>query len=205
MHDTELQGSYSGGCKHGWAEGDGEAAGIAHYQGRFLAGRKHGRGIKQWPSGDRYEGEFIDDRREGSGSYTWGRQTPWAGEKYSGNFKNGHRHGLGTYEWPDGDRYAGDWNNDVMTGQPTAKGFARSRAFVEHASAVAIVGNRVCRRMTSGIATQAWVRGTVTAVKGDRIAVRVDGALNARTVPPVMHGASSGVVWEAVGSWTACE
>ncbi len=206
VHDPELQGSYSGGCRNGWADGDGEAAGTAHYEGGFRAGRKQGRGVKQWPSGDRYEGEFVGDHRDGSGTYTWGRHTAWAGERYTGNYRNGRRHGFGVYEWPDGDRYAGDWNNDVIAGPPAEKAHARSRAHVEHASVVAIAGNRVCRRVTSGIATQTWVRGTVTAVKGDHIAVRNDGALDPLlSMPAGVQGLSSGVVWDAVGSWTACE
>ena len=59
--DPELQGSYSGGCVKGLAEGEGEAMGAANYKGGFRAGRKHGMGVKTWPSGDRYSGRWEDD------------------------------------------------------------------------------------------------------------------------------------------------
>lgn len=98
---------------------------------------------------------------------------------------------------------------DAFAGQRTDEAYRRSLAHVEHAAAVAIQGNRVCRRVTTGIATQSWLRGTVTAVKGERIAVSIDVGPNPSSVPPSIpsgaQGASSGVVWDAVASWTACE
>ncbi len=205
VNDPELQGSYSGGCNDGWADGVGEATGIATYKGGFKAGRKHGRGVKQWPSGDRYAGEFIDDRKDGTGVYRWGRGTPWAGETYSGGFRADRRNGFGVYEWPDGERYAGHWKDDAISGLPTSGMYARSRAYVEHAAAVAIPGNSVCKKLVAGIATQAWVRGTVTAVKGERIAVRIDNAAHVRHLASGMPGTRGDVTWEAVGSWTACQ
>ena len=57
--DSELTGVYQGGCKDGLAEGYGEAKGSAEYRGAFRAGRMQGKGVKTWPSGDRYEGEFA--------------------------------------------------------------------------------------------------------------------------------------------------
>jgi hypothetical protein len=44
--DPQLQGSYSGPCVNGLAEGKGVATGISSYEGDFKAGRKHGRGVK---------------------------------------------------------------------------------------------------------------------------------------------------------------
>ncbi len=96
--DRELRGAYSGGCVDGLADGVGEAAGIARYQGEFKAGRKHGKGVKVWPTGDRYEGGFVDDRREGEGAYTWGAGTPWAGERHTGHYRQDKRQGSGVYE-----------------------------------------------------------------------------------------------------------
>ncbi len=172
--DPELQDKYTGGCKDGLAEGYGEASGTARYKGGFRAGRKHGKGVKTWPSGDRYEGDFMNDHKEGFGTYTWGPRSVWAGEKYSGNYHHDRRHGFGVYEWPDGDRYAGPWQNDVITGKATPKMFARERARGELAAAVGKPGAKVCRVMTVGISTQDWVRGTVMAVEADQIAVRID-------------------------------
>src|SRR6266540_6958480 len=81
--DAELQGSYAGPCLNGLAEGAGEARGTAEYRGAFKAGRKHGKGVKSWPNGDRYEGEYAEDRMEGGGVYSWGAGR-WAGERYEG-------------------------------------------------------------------------------------------------------------------------
>src|ERR671936_2685573 len=91
--DPELQASYSGPCVNGLAEGRGFAHGTATYEGDFRAGRKHGRGVKTWPNGDRYEGDFVEDRKEGTGMYVWGRRSPWAGQRYTGGFLNDRRHG----------------------------------------------------------------------------------------------------------------
>lgn len=172
--DPELQGSYSGGCKDGLAEGHGEARGDATYRGDFKAGRKHGKGIKTWRNGDRYEGDFIEDRREGTGMYAWGRGSAWAGQRYTGGYLNDRRHGYGVYEWPNGERYAGPWENDRSTGTPTKGMFARARSEVELAAAVGRVGAKVCREMEVGIGNRDIVRGTVTAVAGESISVRID-------------------------------
>lgn len=172
--DRELQAKYSGGCRNGLAEGYGEASGVAQYKGEFKAGRKHGKGVKTWSSGDRYEGEFVEDRKEGRGTYTWGRGSEWAGEKYSGDFRNDRRHGFGTYEWPGGERYSGPWENDVITGRATPAMIARSRTYAERVAAVGKRGVRVCRDFTVGLVTRDRVRGTVTAVQGDRIAVSIE-------------------------------
>lgn len=204
VRDPDLQGSYAGGCKDGLAEGDGEATGIAHYKGEFKAGRKHGRGVKRWPSGDRYDGEFVDDSKEGIGTYTWGRSSLWAGEKYIGGYRNDRRHGWGVYEWPGGDRYAGPWENDAISGLPTPKMVARSRATMERAVAVAVPGNRICKNMTVGIATQDWVRGTVMKVESDRIAVRIDDSGRFQHWISGVTINRGDVVWDALQFWTPC-
>jgi len=174
VHDPELQSRYTGGCKDGWAEGYGDAGGTATYQGEFKAGRKHGKGVKTWPGGDRYEGDFVEDRREGTGMYTWGRTSRWSRHRYTGGFLNDRRHGYGVYEWPNGDRVAGTWESDRYTGAPSKGAIARGRAYAEHAAAVARVGAKVCREIEIGMATRDTVRGTVTAVDGERITVRID-------------------------------
>jgi len=202
--DAELQLAYSGGCKDGLAEGSGEARGTAHYRGEFKAGRKHGKGVKTWPNGDRYEGDFVDDRREGTGMYVWGRSSAWSGQRYTGGFANDRRNGHGVYDWPNGDRAAGLWDNDRYAGAPTKGMVARGRAQAEHAAAVALVGANVCRQMRVGVATLEFIRGTVSAVEGDRITIRIDdpGTLDHLIgEQPVRKGAS---VTDLVKSWLPC-
>ena len=174
VFDPELQGTYRGGCKDGLAEGRGEARGkAASYSGGFRAGRKNGKGVKIWSSGDRYEGEFVEDRKEGKGVYVWGPGSQWAGERYRGDYRADKRRGHGVYEWPSGDRYSGMWENDRPMGPPTPGMLARARAYAELVAAVK-PGRQVCRQMPVGIATRDLVRGTVIALDGEMIVVRVD-------------------------------
>lgn len=202
--DSELAGIYQGGCKDGLAEGYGEAKGTAEYRGDFRAGRKHGKGVKAWPSGDRYEGEFVEDRKEGRGKYSWSARGPAAGESYSGAYLNDRRHGYGVYEWPSGDRYAGEWANDAVVGMPTRAMIARARAKTETLAAVAKPGVKVCRALPVGIAVRDWIRGEVTAVDAERIAVRID---DPGRQPHVIDGrplAKGMTIWSAAAEWTPC-
>ncbi|HUP93452.1 MAG TPA: hypothetical protein VM164_01000 [Burkholderiales bacterium] len=203
--DPELQGSFTGACKDGFAEGPGEARGTAYYRGEFQAGRKHGRGIKSWPSsGDRYEGDFVDDRKEGTGTYSWGRRSPSPGEKYTGQWLKDRRHGEGTYEWPSGDRYSGPWQNDAIIGPPTKAIIARARAHAERVAAVGKVGASVCREMDVGIAVVDRVRGTVVAVQGESITVRIDDAGKFQHVIANREIAKGESVSDASSLWVPC-
>ena len=202
--DPELKGSYSGDCKDGLAEGYGEAIGTARYQGEFKAGRKQGKGVKTWPSGDRYEGDFVEDRKEGSGVYTWGPRSAWAGEKYSGHYLADQRDGEGVYEWPNGDRYAGPWKNDMITGKASPRMMARARAYAEHMAAVGKVGAKVCREMMVGIAKRDSIRGIVVEANGASIGVRVDDAgkfLHTLNGVDIVRGL---VLWDAPTAWVPC-
>jgi hypothetical protein len=175
--DPELQGAYAGACDKGYAEGYGEAQGQAVYKGEFKAGRKHGKGVKSWPStGDVYEGEFAEDRKAGTGTYQWGARSSSPGERYSGGYIADRRQGYGIYEWPNGDRYAGTWASDVPTGAPTRGMIARARSQAERTAAVGREGAKVCRDMRVGVATKDMIRGTVLSLAGDVIRVRIDDA-----------------------------
>jgi hypothetical protein len=202
--DPELQRSYTGGCKDGYAEGAGEARGLASYSGEFRAGRKHGKGVKTWPSGDRYEGYFVDDRKEGTGLYAWGRGSASAGERYTGGFRADKRHGYGVYEWPNGDRYAGPWENDRITGTPTKAMMARANALAERAAAVATPGAKVCRLMHIGVASQDIVRATVLSREGDDIRVRIDDPGTFEHVIDAKQVKRGDVVRDALKLWLPC-
>ena len=158
----------------GEGKGSGEARGAADYRGEFRAGRKHGKGVKTWATGDRYEGDFVEDRKEGTGKYTWSPRGPAAGESYSGAYLNDRRHGHGVYTWLSGDRYAGPWEMDAPTGPPTRMMIARARAKTETLAALGRPGVKVCRALQVGIAVRDWIRGEVTGADADRIAVRID-------------------------------
>ena len=195
--DPELQASYSGPCVNGLAEGEGVASGTAEYRGGFRAGRKHGKGVKSWPSGDRYEGDFVEDRREGQGTYIWGRGA-WQGERYEGAYLNDRRHGYGVYRWPTGDVYKGPWDGDRPVGPGTEMMSARAKWAAEALAAVAKKGQKVCREMPIGIGGRDWVRGEVVDIEGDHVGVRVDD-------PGVhAHYPKGEVVWDLARAWTPC-
>ncbi len=201
--DPELQGSYAGPCKDGFAEGTGHAQGTAEYRGGFRAGKKHGQGVKTWASGDRYEGEFVEDRREGRGKYTWGRGR-WAGESYEGGYLADQRHGEGTYRFATGDVYKGTWAEDRITGYATPMMMARYRFEEEAKKAVAVEGQKVCREMPVGIALGEWIRGTVVGVSGEQVGVRVNDPGTHRHVIAGVELQKDDVVWDTPTEWIPC-
>lgn len=91
--------------------------GGATYDGGWLNGKMHGRGVHTWPNGDRYEGGYLDHKMHGKGVYTWGSGSRWAGDRYEGDFRDDKRTGRGVYMWPNGDRYEGDFRDGVVHGQ----------------------------------------------------------------------------------------
>jgi hypothetical protein len=194
--DPELQKSYSGPCEDGLAEGQGVATGSAEYHGGFKQGRKHGKGVKTWPNGDRYEGEFVADGKDGYGVYEWGKG-PWEGERYDGSFAGDRRQGYGIYWWPSGDVYAGPWEADQPTGPGTEMMRARATWAAEARAAVAKEGQAVCREVP-GAGARDWVRGVVVGVEADHVGVRIDDPGTQAAFP------RGEVVWDLARSWTPC-
>ena len=81
------------------------------YEGDFINGMFHGKGVFIWANGDRYEGNFFLNKRTGIGIYSWPN-----GERYEGQFVDGKLNGWGTYTWPDRSFYEGEFINNVRTG-----------------------------------------------------------------------------------------
>jgi hypothetical protein len=185
--DPELaQGAYRGGCKDGWAEGYGEvdvyknsgvhekSEVISSYRGGFLDGKKHGKGIKVMPNGDRYEGEFRDDYRDGQGIYVWGDKTPWAGDRYEGEYQRDLRHGWGVFQWGSGDRYEGAWQNDMRMG-PSVMELRRKQAAEAAAKAAKVLkaGAVVCaEERWDGINYQR-ISGMIESIADNKVQVRI--------------------------------
>ena len=63
-----------------------------------------------------YRGAFSLDARSGAVSGE-GKVEFFDGRSYQGALKNGRKTGVGTYMWTDGQRYAGDWVDDVQQGR----------------------------------------------------------------------------------------
>jgi hypothetical protein len=86
-----ISDSYTGSCKQGLANGQGEAFGIDQYKGEFKKGFPDGVGIYFWQTGETYNGEWKRGLREGDGKYTFkymGRDSVivgvWKEDKYIG-------------------------------------------------------------------------------------------------------------------------
>jgi len=83
--------SYTGSCKKGLADGQGEAIGADHYIGEFRKGYPDGHGTYKWQTGEIYEGQWSMGLRNGDGRYTFqvnGRDSvlvgKWKDDKYIG-------------------------------------------------------------------------------------------------------------------------
>lgn len=170
--DPDLaQGVYSGGCKNGLADGYGEVTGISSYRGGFLAGKKHGKGIKVMPNGDRYTGDFSDDYRHGKGAYVWGDKTPWAGDRYEGEYLRDLRHGWGVFQWGSGDRYEGPWQDDLRMG-PSVMEQRRAQAAEAAAKAVK-VGAILCAEEQWDSVNLQRIRGKIESITDKIAQVRI--------------------------------
>jgi hypothetical protein len=213
--DPDLaQGTYHGGCKDGWADGYGEvgiyeqsgvyekSGGISSYRGDFLAGKKHGKGIKVMPNGDRYTGDFRDDYRDGQGVYVWGDKTPWAGDRYEGEYRRDLRHGWGVYQWNSGDRYEGPWENDLRMG-PSVMELRRAQAAEAVVRSVK-AGAMVCAEERWDKVNTQRIRGIVESVKDKMVQVRiveVEGGIASHQGATLTTG---GLLVDEAAHWQLC-
>lgn len=67
----ELQGTYTGKCKKGLAQGQGKAVGKDTYEGSFKKGYPHGNGTYNWSTGQTYVGRWKMGERDGEGTYSF--------------------------------------------------------------------------------------------------------------------------------------
>lgn len=87
--------TYIGMWKNDLPHGQGRqifGAGNANYDGDFVNGKKHGRGIYHWNMKEYYSGDFYYNKMEGQGEYHTKDYV------YKGQFKNNKKHGQGTLE-----------------------------------------------------------------------------------------------------------
>ena len=97
------------------------------YKGESLNRLPHGKGVLNFPDGEKYVGEFKKGQIYGHGKITWtdgayyegrfinglkhghGEEVPSLGGKYVGNFKNDLYDGLGTLTYRNGSVYVGEF------------------------------------------------------------------------------------------------
>mmetsp|Transcript_51429 Transcript_51429/g.65851 ORF Transcript_51429/g.65851 Transcript_51429/m.65851 type:complete len:564 (-) Transcript_51429:142-1833(-) len=88
------------------------AYGRGWYEGGYLAGLKHGRGVRIFSNNNRYDGEFVNGLLHGDGIMECAN-----GEVYMGAWERGQRHGRGVLRLRSGDKYEGTFFNGFMFGQ----------------------------------------------------------------------------------------
>lgn len=95
-----------------------------YYNGEWLADKKHGTGLRSYPSGAMYSGQWKSGKCHGLGTMVWTNC-----DVYSGNFQQGKMHGYGEYTWdtffnqqlvvPEENCYYGNWERNVRHGNGT--------------------------------------------------------------------------------------
>ena len=208
--DPELQGTYVGECD-GWGVANGMASvqGSASYVGQFKDGKKHGYGVKTWKNGEQYVGQFFNDMKNGYGVYKWAPKgaaylgDPRAGARdvYIGEFYNDQRNGNGAYEWASGDVYRGQWEKDKFISTPTPMMQLQARHEKALAEAVKQPGTTVCQIIQEGTARASYLQGTVTAVDGDNVLVKL------QIVPEPLHGhfMAGQTIMSSFLKWEPCQ
>ena len=112
--------TWSGPCVGGKASGEGTLQWFRNdrpagrYQGEYLTGRRHGKGIWWAANGDLYDGGWKDDEPAGRGVLRFA-----AGGRYEGEFRSFRFHGQGAWRGPTGDRYEGGFANGEFEGRGT--------------------------------------------------------------------------------------
>lgn len=80
-------------------------------------GKRHGKGVYRWLSGETYRGEWKNDSHHGFGEWKYADGK----SGYRGEWYNGEAHGLGIYIGENGDQYEGAFKNGAMHGHGTQK------------------------------------------------------------------------------------
>ena len=117
---------------------------------------------------------FGNDLKQGYGTYIWGRSSKWAGQRYAGAYAHDRRHGAGVYTWPDGRELAGQWREDQPPAALPPEMQATVRAHAERMVALSHPGAKVCRNVPVGIVQVDVVRGTVLAMTGGQVRIRIE-------------------------------
>ncbi|XP_035380643.1 alsin isoform X1 [Electrophorus electricus] len=88
----------------------------ATYEGRWVSGKPHGRGILKWPDGRTYTGTFKNGFEDGFGDYIVPNKTLNKCDHYQGQWKDGKMHGFGTLRYASGEVYEGSFQENMRHG-----------------------------------------------------------------------------------------
>nr|XP_055072519.1 alsin isoform X1 [Misgurnus anguillicaudatus] len=116
----------------------------ASYDGRWLSGKPHGKGILKWPDGTVYCGTFKNGLEDGFGDYMMPNKTFNTFERYQGQWKEGKMNGFGTYWYASGEVYEGSFKDNMRHGH----GMLRSGKMAAPSSSSVFVGQWVQGKRT---------------------------------------------------------
>ncbi|XP_073407624.1 alsin [Dendrobates tinctorius] len=88
----------------------------ATYEGRWISGKPHGRGVLSWPDGRIYTGEFRNGLEDGYGEYILPNKALKQNDRYLGNWKDGKMCGQGTFWYANGEIYEGCFQDNNRHG-----------------------------------------------------------------------------------------
>ncbi|XP_077427017.1 alsin isoform X2 [Vanacampus margaritifer] len=88
----------------------------ATYDGRWLAGKPHGRGVIKWPDGRIYTGSLKNGQEDGFGELVAPNKTLNKNDRYQGYWKDGKMHGVGTYSYASAEVYDGSYQEGLRHG-----------------------------------------------------------------------------------------
>lgn len=83
------------------------------YEGEFLDGLRHGRGVETWASGERVDGTWVRDVEEGPGILFFAP----SGYRCECTWTHGEITGRGIRKWKSGERYEGNLVKHQMEGK----------------------------------------------------------------------------------------
>ncbi|XP_029462134.1 alsin isoform X2 [Rhinatrema bivittatum] len=88
----------------------------AVYEGRWLAGKPHGKGILKWSDGRMYSGVFRNGLEDGYGEYRVPNKALSKDDHYLGYWKEGKMCGQGIYSYASGEVYEGYFQDNMRHG-----------------------------------------------------------------------------------------
>ncbi|XP_077175277.1 alsin isoform X2 [Paroedura picta] len=88
----------------------------ATYDGRWLSGKPHGRGVLKWPDGRMYSGMFRNGLEDGHGEYKVPNKMLNKSDHYVGYWKEGKMCGQGVYSYATGEVYEGSFQENMRHG-----------------------------------------------------------------------------------------
>uniref|UniRef100_A0A2K6REN4 Alsin Rho guanine nucleotide exchange factor ALS2 n=1 Tax=Rhinopithecus roxellana TaxID=61622 RepID=A0A2K6REN4_RHIRO len=88
----------------------------ASYDGRWLSGKPHGRGVLKWPDGKIYSGMFRNGLEDGYGEYRIPNKAINKEDHYVGHWKEGKMCGQGVYSYASGEVFEGCFQDNMRHG-----------------------------------------------------------------------------------------